>query len=533
MNLDDLQAGGILIVDQRGVQRAEPEARPSYDAQPARRRLARPLPALPGRHHASSRPRALKDLGLSAREVFRCRNFFALGIDVVALPPADRADRGVDRDASSRRTPKLVEANRRALQRRLQLRRERRAVRRVVRGAARRRSRPASYRNITGNTAHGARLRRRGAASAGRPLFLGSYPITPASDILHELVDATRTSTSTPSRPRTRSPASARRSAPRSAARSASPPPAAPASTSRPRRSASRVDGRAAADHHRHPARRPVDRAADQDRAGRPAAGAVRPQRRVPGAGPRAVRRRPTASRSPSRRCASRVKYMTPVHPADRRLPRQRRRAVADPRRRRPARRSRSTFRTDPHGLLPVPARRGDAGAAVGASPARPASSTASAASRRRTSPATSATRRRTTSRWCALRARKVAGIAREIPPTEVHRPDRRRAAGPRLGQHLRRDPPGGDASCSARGHARRARPPALPEPAAAPTSATSSRAIEHVLVPELNLGQLVRVLRAEYLVDAIGFNKVQGQPFKVSEIVAPRARSCWRRRCR
>jgi 2-oxoglutarate ferredoxin oxidoreductase subunit alpha len=38
--------------------------------------------------------------------------------------------------------------------------------------------------------------------------------------------------------------------------------------------------------------------------------------------------------------------------------------------------------------------------------------------------------------------------------------------------------------------------------------------------VPEINLGQLVRLVRAEFLVDAIGFNKVQGRPFKVSEIV-------------
>ncbi len=39
------------------------------------------------------------------------------------------------------------------------------------------------------------------------------------------------------------------------------------------------------------------------------------------------------------------------------------------------------------------------------------------------------------------------------------------------------------------------------------------------VLVPEMNLGQLVRRIRSEYLVDAIGFNKVQGKPFMISEI--------------
>jgi len=39
------------------------------------------------------------------------------------------------------------------------------------------------------------------------------------------------------------------------------------------------------------------------------------------------------------------------------------------------------------------------------------------------------------------------------------------------------------------------------------------------VLVPELNLGQLSRLLREQYLVDVIPFNKVQGRPFKVAEI--------------
>src|SRR5262249_6350021 len=39
------------------------------------------------------------------------------------------------------------------------------------------------------------------------------------------------------------------------------------------------------------------------------------------------------------------------------------------------------------------------------------------------------------------------------------------------------------------------------------------------VLVPELNSGQLRMLLRAEFLVDAVGLNKVQGRPFLVSEI--------------
>jgi 2-oxoglutarate ferredoxin oxidoreductase subunit alpha len=41
----------------------------------------------------------------------------------------------------------------------------------------------------------------------------------------------------------------------------------------------------------------------------------------------------------------------------------------------------------------------------------------------------------------------------------------------------------------------------------------------KQILVPELNLGQLVKVLRSKYLVPAIGLNKIQGQPFKSIEI--------------
>ncbi|HVG79728.1 MAG TPA: 2-oxoacid:acceptor oxidoreductase subunit alpha [Patescibacteria group bacterium] len=44
-------------------------------------------------------------------------------------------------------------------------------------------------------------------------------------------------------------------------------------------------------------------------------------------------------------------------------------------------------------------------------------------------------------------------------------------------------------------------------------------REYRRVLVPEINSGQLVRVLRAEYLVDAVGFNRVRGLPLASDEI--------------
>jgi 2-oxoglutarate ferredoxin oxidoreductase subunit alpha len=44
-------------------------------------------------------------------------------------------------------------------------------------------------------------------------------------------------------------------------------------------------------------------------------------------------------------------------------------------------------------------------------------------------------------------------------------------------------------------------------------------RQYRRVLVPEINSGQLVRILRAEYLVDAVGFNRVRGLPLASQEI--------------
>jgi 2-oxoglutarate ferredoxin oxidoreductase subunit alpha len=44
-------------------------------------------------------------------------------------------------------------------------------------------------------------------------------------------------------------------------------------------------------------------------------------------------------------------------------------------------------------------------------------------------------------------------------------------------------------------------------------------RSYDKVLVPEMNMGQLLKLLRAEYLVDAQGYNRVTGKPFKAGEI--------------
>jgi 2-oxoglutarate ferredoxin oxidoreductase subunit alpha len=41
----------------------------------------------------------------------------------------------------------------------------------------------------------------------------------------------------------------------------------------------------------------------------------------------------------------------------------------------------------------------------------------------------------------------------------------------------------------------------------------------DKVLVPEINLGQLLKLVRAEFLVDAIGYNRVRGLPFRAAEL--------------
>ena len=115
------------------------------------------------------------------------------------------------------------------------------------------------------------------------------------------------------------------------------------------------------------------------------------------------------------------------------------------------------------------------------------------------------------------VRARKIAGIAAEIPPTEVHGA----AAGDLLVvgwgstygsiaaavQNAQRE-----GKSVSQVHLRYLNP--LP----ADLGDILGR-FRKVLVPEMNLGQLVKVLRAEYLVDAVGLNKIQGLPFKVAEI--------------
>jgi 2-oxoglutarate/2-oxoacid ferredoxin oxidoreductase subunit alpha len=49
----------------------------------------------------------------------------------------------------------------------------------------------------------------------------------------------------------------------------------------------------------------------------------------------------------------------------------------------------------------------------------------------------------------------------------------------------------------------------------------TVLRSYRRVLIPEVNLGQLLMLVRARYLIDAVGYDRVRGKPFRIAEIVA------------
>ena len=115
------------------------------------------------------------------------------------------------------------------------------------------------------------------------------------------------------------------------------------------------------------------------------------------------------------------------------------------------------------------------------------------------------------------LRAAKVAGIASDIPELEVDDPDGADTLvlgwGSTYGAILagvRRVRASGRSV--ARAHLRHLNP--FPRN----TGEVLAR-YDKVLVPEINLGQLRLLLRAQYLVDAVGYNKVRGRPFRSAEL--------------
>jgi 2-oxoglutarate ferredoxin oxidoreductase subunit alpha len=126
----------------------------------------------------------LQDLGLSTKLVDRCKNFFALGMMFWMYErPMETTIKWIETKFADK--PDLIQANLRALHAGWNFGEttEMFTTRYTVKPAN---LKPGLYRNITGNQATAWGLMA-AAEKAGLKLFLGSYPITPASDILHEL----------------------------------------------------------------------------------------------------------------------------------------------------------------------------------------------------------------------------------------------------------------------------------------------------------------------------------------------------------
>jgi 2-oxoglutarate/2-oxoacid ferredoxin oxidoreductase subunit alpha len=127
---------------------------------------------------------ALQELGLDNKSVDRCKNFFALGMCYWLYNRSmDTTLRWIEEKFKAK--PALVQANRLAMQAGYSYCEATEAFQ-ISYEIPPAKLTPGTYRNISGNSALAMGFV---AASqkAGIPLFLGSYPITPASDILHEL----------------------------------------------------------------------------------------------------------------------------------------------------------------------------------------------------------------------------------------------------------------------------------------------------------------------------------------------------------
>jgi 2-oxoglutarate ferredoxin oxidoreductase subunit alpha len=182
MNIADLKPNGILIVNlndfgETDLRKAQMTANPLEDhSLDAYRLFSVELTKLTRA--------ALKDLGLDNKTVDRCKNFFALGMCYWLYNRSlETSLRWIEEKFKGK--PALVQANRTAMQAGYSYCEATEAFQ-ISYEIPPAKLAPGLYRNISGNTALAMGFV---AASqkAGIPLFLGSYPITPASDILHEL----------------------------------------------------------------------------------------------------------------------------------------------------------------------------------------------------------------------------------------------------------------------------------------------------------------------------------------------------------
>jgi 2-oxoglutarate ferredoxin oxidoreductase subunit alpha len=182
VNLADLEEGGTLIVNTDGftpenLKYANYASNPLEDGSLAGYRVHKlPMTTL--------NMNALKgNVELSRKEIDRCKNFFALGVLYWLYDrPMETRSTGSE---PSLEEPGAGKGKRDRAEDRLQLRRHHRSLHDALHdqeGEDRSRQVPEDHRQRSDCDGFVA-----ASQLAGRPLFYGSYPITPASDILHEL----------------------------------------------------------------------------------------------------------------------------------------------------------------------------------------------------------------------------------------------------------------------------------------------------------------------------------------------------------
>jgi len=182
-NLPDLRKGGILICNTEGFDKKGLEGA-DYDQNPLEAQVLEDQYQLFKVDMTTLTRTALKDLGMSTKEADMCKNFFALGLLTWLYGrELDSTVRYINDKFSKK--PIVAEANRRALHAGWNYGETTDAFVSSYKVDPAQLP-PGKYKNVMGNTAlawgciAAARL-------SGKELFLGSYPITPASDILHEL----------------------------------------------------------------------------------------------------------------------------------------------------------------------------------------------------------------------------------------------------------------------------------------------------------------------------------------------------------
>jgi 2-oxoglutarate/2-oxoacid ferredoxin oxidoreductase subunit alpha len=181
-NIDDVPRGSVIIVDREAFTDANLK-RAGYDHSPLADHSLDGYQVIEV-DVTKLTTLAVHDLGLNNRAVFRCRNMFVLGMLSWLYQRPIEITVGYLQQRF-RKTPDVLEANLRALKAGYNYG-ETTEMFTSAYEVPPARIKPGVYRNITGNSATALGFVA-AALKAGRPLFLGSYPITPASDVLHEL----------------------------------------------------------------------------------------------------------------------------------------------------------------------------------------------------------------------------------------------------------------------------------------------------------------------------------------------------------